>query len=108
MLRLLAVVTAATARPENATASVVGALAGLRGLGGPPVRRRLRRRRPGLRSWFVGPLLRGGVAAARRAWRGRARAEIPDRRDATAGDVCVIGLALLRFPFPPSRDLASC
>ena len=105
MLRLLAVVTAATARPENATASVVGALAGLRGLGGPPVRRRLRRRRPRVHRRRR-PFLRGGVAAARRAWRGRARAEIPDRRDATAGDVCVIGLALL-FAVVPFPSLAS-
>ena len=69
--------------------------AGLRGLDGPPGGRRLRRRRPGLRSWFVGPRLRRGVAAARRAWRGGARAEASHRRAAAAGDVCVISLAIV-------------
>ena len=45
-----------------------------------------------------------GMAAARREWRGRARAEASDRRAATAGDVRVIGLALFTVvPFPPSR-----
>ena len=45
---------------------------------------------------------RFSMAAARRAWRGGARAEASDRRAATAGDVCVIGLALLRS-FPRRR-----
>ena len=69
MRRLTLLVAAAAARPENATAYFDAAS----------------------RLW---PPTSDRVAASRRELRGGARAEASHRRAATAGDVCVIGLAL--------------